>query len=102
VAATAAIIAICYATDSVTMITALLAYYTLSGNGLPIILLTVYIVPYIYHSIRVYKIGDHNLDQNIVDSKATTVLLKLRSIAKVEYKLISGPPLDWLDQLLEP
>jgi hypothetical protein len=40
--------------------------------------------------ISVCKIGDHNSDQNIIDSKATTTLLRLRT-ARVEYKLISGP-----------
>jgi len=41
--------------------------------------------------IRVCKIGDHDSDQNVVDSKATITLLRLRSTARVEYKLISGP-----------
>jgi hypothetical protein len=47
------------------------------------------------------KIGDHDLDQNIIGSKATIVLLRLRSTARIEYKLISGPPLGWPDQLLK-
>jgi hypothetical protein len=51
--------------------------------------------------IRIYKIGDYNLDQNVVDSKATIILLRLGSTAKIEYKLISSPPLSWSDQLLK-
>jgi hypothetical protein len=52
-------------------------------------------------AVRVCKIGDHDLNQNIVDSKATITLLRLRSIAKVEYKLISSPSLGRPDQLLK-
>jgi len=36
--------------------------------------------------IREYKIGDYDLDQNVIDSKATITLLRLRSIVKVKYK----------------
>jgi hypothetical protein len=52
-------------------------------------------------NIRVCKIGDHDLNQNIVNSKATIALLRLRSTARVEYKLISSPSLGQPDQLLK-
>jgi hypothetical protein len=52
--------------------------------------------------IRVCKIGDYVSNQNVINLKTTIVLLRLRSIAKVEYKLISGPLLGWPDQLLKP
>jgi hypothetical protein len=52
--------------------------------------------------VRVYKIWDYNLDQNIIDLKGTITLLRLRSTAKVKYKLISGSSLGQPDQLLKP
>jgi hypothetical protein len=53
-------------------------------------------------TVRVCKKEDYDSNQNVVNLKATITLLRLTSTTKIEYKLISGPPLGQPDQLLKP